>query len=90
MDRTALADVVAAEFDDEVTSIARVSGGDVAESYRMQLGSGRAVFAKTHRAQPPEFFPTEAAGLSWLRDALLGSGGAHAVAVPEVLAVGDG
>jgi fructosamine-3-kinase len=41
------------------------------------------VFAKTHRRPPPHFFPTEAAGLRWLR-------ASGAVAVPEVLAVDDG
>jgi fructosamine-3-kinase len=40
------------------------------------------VFAKTHPTAPAHFFTTEAAGLSWLRDA-------QAVPVPEVLAVSD-
>jgi len=90
MDRADLSDLVSCTLDDAVISIANVSGGDVAESYRMQLASGRAVFAKTHQAQPPEFFPTEATGLTWLRDALVNDENSLAVAVPEVLAVGDG
>ena len=57
-------------------------GGDVAVAYRVDLADGRRVFAKTHRAPPPGFFTTEAAGLAWL-------GEAGAVAVPEVLAVSD-
>ncbi len=61
----------------------RVSGGDVAESFRLTLADGRDVFAKTHRSAPHGFFTTEAAGLEWLRDA-------DAVRVPEVLAVSDG
>ncbi len=65
-----------------VTSIRRVSGGDVAESFRFDLDDGRRVFAKTHLSAPPGFFPTEAAGLQWLAEA-------HAVRVPEVLAVND-
>ncbi len=67
------------------TSIVRsrpVHGGDVARSYAVDLEGGRRVFAKTHPAAPPQFFTTEAAGLSWLREA-------HAIAVPEVLAVSD-
>jgi fructosamine-3-kinase len=60
----------------------RVHGGDVARSYAVELDDGRRVFAKTHPAAPPHFFTTEAAGLSWLREAA-------AVAVPEVLAVSD-
>lgn len=66
-----------------VIGLARLSGGDVARAYRVQLADGTPVFAKTHDAPPPGFFLTEAAGLRWLRDA-------HAVAVPEVLAVQDG
>lgn len=65
-----------------VTSSARVHGGDVAASFRMDLADGRRVFAKTHPAAPPHFFTTEAAGLTWLREP-------GVVAVPEVLAVSD-
>ena len=68
---------------DEVVSMARLSGGDVAESFRATLASGRTVFAKTHRASPPGFFTTEATGLAWLREA-------GPLDVPEVLAVSDG
>jgi fructosamine-3-kinase len=60
-----------------------VRGGDVAESYRVELADGRVVFAKTHRRAPPGFFTTEAAGLRWLREP-------GALAVPEVLLVSDG
>jgi len=66
-----------------VDSTSRVGGGDVAEAYRFDLDDGRVAFVKTHRSPPPGFFATEAAGLSWLRDA-------DVVAVPEVLAVSDG
>jgi fructosamine-3-kinase len=65
-----------------VLAATRVHGGDVAAAFRLDLADGRRVFAKTHHDPPPEFFVTEAAGLAWLRDA-------DAVAVPEVLAVGD-
>ncbi len=59
-----------------------VHGGDVARSYAVEFDDGRRVFAKTHPTAPAHFFTTEAAGLSWLRNA-------DAVAVPEVLAVSD-
>jgi fructosamine-3-kinase len=59
-----------------------VRGGDVAESYAIDLDDGRRVFAKTHRAAPPDFFTTEATGLEWLR-------AADSVPVPAVLAVSD-
>jgi fructosamine-3-kinase len=65
-----------------VTSAARVHGGDVAASWRVVLGDGRVVFAKTHPAAPPHFFTTEAAGLRWLAEP-------GVVPVPRVLAVAD-
>lgn len=77
-----LAAAVGAALDDEVVALVPVHGGDVAEAFRVELAGGRTVFAKTHPNPPPEFFVTEATGLTWLRDA-------GAVAVPEVLAVLD-
>lgn len=65
-----------------VAGMARLGGGDVAESYRVSLDDGETVFAKTHRSPPPRHFSTEARGLLWLR-------GSGAVRVPEVLAVHD-
>jgi fructosamine-3-kinase len=79
------AELAAALRDAVGTSVAaasRVGGGDVAIAYRVELDDGSRVFAKTHADPPPGFFLTEAAGLRWLRDA-------GAVAVPEVLGVGD-
>lgn len=58
-----------------------MSGGDVASSYRVELADVT-LFAKTKRDAPDGFFSTEALGLRWLR-------AADAVAVPEVVAVGD-
>ena len=49
-----------------VVSKRSVSGGDMAEAYRVELDDGRTVFAKTHRNPPAGFFTTEAAGLRWL------------------------
>ncbi len=73
---------VSRALDAEMSSAADVHGGDVAESFRMVLADGHIVFAKTHRHPPPDFFVTEAVGLTWLREA-------GAIAVPEVLAVLD-
>ena len=78
-----LAAAVANDLDADVRTTSRLSGGDVAESYRMELTDGRTVFAKTHRNPPAGFFTTEANGLRWLREPAV-------VAVPEVLAVSDG
>ena len=80
MDLTA---AVRAALDTDVTATARLGGGDVAESYCVELADGRTVFAKTHRSPPPGFFTTEATGLEWLREPA-------EVAVPGVLAVSDG
>ncbi|MGH9138249.1 MAG: fructosamine kinase family protein [Acidimicrobiales bacterium] len=75
-------DVVADELGSAVVDAARVHGGDVASSWRVDLADGRRVFAKTHPTAPPHFFTTEANGLQWL-------GEAAEVPVPRVLAVRD-
>lgn len=74
---------VADDVESEVRATSRLSGGDVAESFRMELADGRTVFAKTHRNPPTGFFTTEANGLRWLREPA-------AISVAEVLAVSDG
>jgi fructosamine-3-kinase len=78
----ALRTVLEATLGAAITRVTPVHGGDVAISYALDLDDGRRVFAKTHPGAPPEFFVTEATGLTWLRDA-------GAVAVPEVLAFSD-
>lgn len=78
-----LREALEAALDGSVTGTAVVHGGDVARAFRVDLADGRRVFAKTRDALVPGFFTTEAAGLTWLREA-------DAVAVPEVLAVADG
>jgi fructosamine-3-kinase len=82
-DSTQFTERVAIALEATVLETARLGGGDVAESFRMRLDGGRTVFAKTHRDPPPEFFQTEAAGLTWLRES-------GAIAVPDVLAAADG
>jgi fructosamine-3-kinase len=80
---TALRDTVGEALGSDVQRAVLLGGGDVARSYRVDLDDGRTVFAKAHADPPPGCFVTEASGLLWLR-------AADAVAVPEVLAVGDG
>jgi fructosamine-3-kinase len=79
---TDLASHIAAALDVDVAYMTPLGGGDVADSYRVQLDGGITVFAKTKANAVPGFFTTEAAGLTWLREA-------NAVAVPQVLAVSD-
>jgi len=74
---------VAGALGDAVLHAAPVSGGDTASAFRMELASGRTVFAKTHASPPPGFFTTEAASLTWLAEP-------GAVPVPDVLAASDG
>ncbi|MFN3257065.1 MAG: fructosamine kinase family protein [Ilumatobacter sp.] len=78
-----LVDAVSNDLGSDVRDAHRLGGGDVAESFRMDLVDGRTVFAKTHRDPPPGFFTTEAHGLRWLREP-------DELAVPEVFAVSDG
>ena len=77
--RTAVEDAVGRR----VEQMTVVRGGDVAAAFRVELDDGTRLFAKTHPSPPPGFFTTEAASLSWLRDA-------DAVPVPTVVAVSDG
>ncbi len=65
-----------------VRAMARVSGGDVADAFRVTLADGRTVFAKTKADAPEDFFSTEAAGLRWLGEAGVAS-------IPEVIGVSD-
>lgn len=66
-----------------VASMSTVHGGDVASSFKVVLGDGRRLFAKTHASAPEGFFTTEALGLVWLAEA-------NAVPVPTVIASSDG
>jgi fructosamine-3-kinase len=67
----------------EIVSSRRVAGGDVNRAYRVELATGRVLFAKTHPCPPEGFFTTEALSLEWLRKA-------GAVAVPRIIAHSDG
>jgi fructosamine-3-kinase len=77
-----LRDALEHSLDARIARASRVHGGDVAISFAVELDDGRRVFAKTHPGAPPEFFVTEATGLTWLREA-------GTLPVPEVLAVSD-
>jgi fructosamine-3-kinase len=66
-----------------VAKTRRLAGGDINESFELELVSGARVFLKTNRSAPPSMFPAEARGLEWLR-------AAGALRVPEVLAVSGG
>lgn len=67
---------------ERVVRLTVVRGGDTATARRVDLRSGRRLFAKTHADPPAQFFSTEAASLAWLSEA-------DAVAVPDVVAAAD-
>lgn len=53
-----------------VRAVARVSGGDINDAYRVTFADGRRLFVKTNRSAPPDFFVREAEGLAFLESAL--------------------
>ena len=78
-----LAAAVGAALGREVTAARRVGGGSINDAYAMDLGGGGRAFVKTRATAAAGEFAGEAAGLRWLAEP-------GAVAVPEVLGVGDG
>jgi fructosamine-3-kinase len=64
-----------------IRSLASVSGGDIADSYRVETESGERLFIKTYRSGPTGIGEAEAQGLEWLA-------AARALRVPEVAAQG--
>jgi len=61
-----------------VRQIVVVAGGDVATAHRVELSSGRRLFAKVQPAEPRGALASEAEGLEWLREA-------GALRIPEVI-----
>ena len=79
----ALAAAVARAAGAEVTGGSRASGGSINEAWALELAGGGRAFVKTRSDAAPGEYATEAAGLGWLAQA-------DAVALPGVLAVGEG
>jgi len=79
----ALAAAVARAAGAEVTGGSRASGGSINEAWALELAGGGRAFVKTRADAAPGEYATEAAGLGWLAQA-------DAVALPRVLAVGEG
>jgi fructosamine-3-kinase len=79
----ALAAAVARAAGAEVTGGSRASGGSINEAWALELAGGGRAFVKTRADAAPGEYATEAAGLGWLAQA-------DAVALPGVLAVGEG
>jgi fructosamine-3-kinase len=79
----ALLEQIAAVLGEDLSSFTTVSGGSINAAWRLELGSGRPVFVKARSGAPAAEFAAESAGLAWLRQP-------GEVAVPEVLATGEG
>jgi fructosamine-3-kinase len=79
----ALAEAVRRAAGIEVIGGERTSGGSINEAWAVELAGGGRAFVKTRADAAPGEYATEAAGLRWLAEA-------NAVALPRVLAVGDG
>ena len=79
----ALAAAVARAAGVEVIGGSRASGGSINEAWALELAGGGRAFVKTRADAAPGEYATEAAGLRWLAEA-------DAVALPGVLAVGEG
>lgn len=65
-----------------VTVKVPISGGDFASAFRIELSNGRIIFGKTHADAAPDFFETEALGLTWLAEG-------SPELIPNVLGVHD-
>ena len=65
-----------------VVATTPVAGGDICTATRLRLSDGRSAFVKTRPHAPPDFFATEARGLTWLAEA-------SGAPVPDVLAADD-
>lgn len=70
-------------IDADILTVAPVRGGDVNQTYRLELADGRSVFVKHREDAPMNAFACEAHDLAWL-------GAAGAIRLPEVVAVGAG
>jgi fructosamine-3-kinase len=71
---------VEAELDRRITSVTRVSGGDINDAFELALDDGQSVFLKSNAHAPLAMFAAEAQGLSFLEQA-------RALRVPKVLGV---
>jgi fructosamine-3-kinase len=73
---------LAARLGSPVLRADAASGGDINQTFTIELRDGRRLFVKTHRAPPPNMYPCEARGLAWLAEP-------RTLRVPEVLLACD-
>jgi fructosamine-3-kinase len=73
---------LAAELGSPPLLVRAAAGGDINQTFSIELDDGRKLFVKTHRSPPPGMYACEARGLNWLAEA-------RALRVPEVLLASD-
>jgi protein-ribulosamine 3-kinase len=71
-----------ADLGSQVRQVRTAAGGDINQTFSVELADGRKLFVKTHAAAPPRMYVCEAAGLSWLAEA-------NALRVPRVVLATD-
>ena len=70
------------KLDLEITAMQPVSGGDIADSYRIEAASGESYFLKTLSNAPADMFIAEATGLSAIA-------ATNTITTPRVIQAGD-
>lgn len=65
-----------------ISQVRAAGGGDINQTFALELRDGRKLFLKTHPNPPPAMYPCEARGLEWL-------GESGALRVPQVLIACD-
>lgn len=78
----ALASKLSTRLGSRVVRSHAAAGGDINESFEVELANGRKYFVKTQSAELPFFYDREAQGLAWLRET-------QTLRVPEVVFATD-
>jgi fructosamine-3-kinase len=65
-----------------LTRVTAAIGGDINQTFAIELRDGRSLFVKTHAAPPTGMYPCEARGLAWLAEP-------NVLRVPEVFLACD-
>ncbi|MCP4908675.1 MAG: fructosamine kinase family protein [bacterium] len=68
-DRATWRPTLEAALDDEIVAATPVIGGDIGESFQVELASGDLIFVKYYRDAPIGLAACEARGLAWLSEA---------------------
>lgn len=78
----ALSNKLTARLGSRVQRSTAAAGGDISESFEIELANGRKYFVKTQSGELPSLYEREADGLAWLRES-------QTVRVPDVIFATD-